>query len=102
MFNFFKKKIVEELKQKLYHCVICKGNYHREDIDFLESRKLSKIICVRCVEYIKKNSDINYKPLDLYTTEDFKVGREQGIKEGMEKAFGIFEKHLNSVKEKYQ
>jgi len=58
MFDFFKKKIVmEDEKLKLYHCFICKGNYHKEDIDFLESRRLGNNVCTRCAEYLKGNSN---------------------------------------------
>lgn len=84
MFDFFKKKTVEVVKPQIFHCVICNGNYYKEDIDFLESRKLSKIICVRCVEYIKKNSDINYKPLDLNSLKDKKcviISSEEALKD---------------------
>ena len=46
---------MEEEKVNICQCYICKGNYREEDIDFFESRRLSKDICVRCVEYIKEN-----------------------------------------------
>jgi len=99
MFNFFKKKVVENVKPRIFHCHMCKGNYYREDIDFLESRKLSKIICIKCAEYIKgnlnkieehvhtmknletiiKNRDALKKSIDNIWTEIFTVknGREK-------------------------
>jgi len=54
MFNFLKRKPKQNEKPKLYHCSICNGNFHGENIDFFESGKASDNVCVRCAEYIKK------------------------------------------------
>ena len=59
MFNFFK---IKELASKyanleIFHCFVCNGNYYEENIDFFVSRRLSKSVCVRCVEYMKDNSN---------------------------------------------
>ena len=64
MFDFLRKKIlIEDEKPKLYRCFMCKGNYHKEDIDFLESRRLGNNVCTRCAEYLKGNSN-NGKEVD--------------------------------------
>lgn len=84
MFNFFKKKIVENIKPKIYNCVMCNGNYYEEDIDFLTSRRVDKNICMRCVEYIEKKPNTNYKPLDLNTLKNKKrviVSSEEALKD---------------------
>ena len=67
MFGLFKKKPEKNIKPQIINCVICNGNYREEDIDFFASRRLSKNVCVRCAEYLKKKTNKNYKPLDLNT-----------------------------------
>ena len=70
MFNFFKRKTIEDKRLEIYRCVMCNGNYHKEDIDFLVSRKLGKNVCIRCAEFIKgkvKNNKESVQMKDLET-----------------------------------
>jgi len=56
-------------KTKLYHCSICKRNYRgKEDIDFSESIKASKNICVMCAGYVKEDiaNEKSYVNINFY------------------------------------
>ena len=69
MFNLFKKKPIEKIKPEIFNCIICNGNYRREDIDFLASRKAGNNVCVGCAEYTKEKykKELSCKMKDLET-----------------------------------
>ena len=76
MFNLFKRKTIEDKKLEIYRCLMCNGNYHKEAIDFLVSRKLGKNVCIRCAEFIKSKVNNNKENIQMKDLETIIKNRD--------------------------
>ena len=76
MFNFFKRKTIEDEKLEIHRCSMCNGSYFEENIDFLVSRKLGKNICIRCAEFIKGKVNNNKESVQMKDLETIIKNRD--------------------------
>ena len=76
MFNFFKRKTTEDKRLEIYRCLMCNRNYFEENIDFFESRKVSKYVCIRCAEFIKGKVNNNKESVQMKDLETIIKNRD--------------------------